>query len=813
VLGRTDCLHDWIYARCREVEAAPDDHIDIWAREHYKALDVKTPVWTPHGWLEHGELKPGCLVYAPDGRKVKVLANTGPMLGADCFQVGEVLAAGDHLWPHQRKRRTRVASSQCRKISYRTEIKRTADVQSLCLNFSEPLEGTPLDPRVPHPYVLGAWLGDGSTGSTRITQSAADAPEMEAILRTCGARVSSQRHSNAVMLRIGTGQKGDRGSSDFSTALKKLGIYRSKAVPHAYLVAPPQERLALLQGMMDTDGTVDKRGTATFVNVNESLADALALLVRSLGFRASKRRHTVLYKGKRRPFFQVSFQAYQGRWCPFRLARKAARCLTGERTRRLFSPVPVPSVPVNCIQVEGGLYLAGEQLLPTHNSTIITFAGIIQEILRNPEQTTAVFSHTKAIAEKFVSQIKLELERNLLLRAAFPDILYENPARESERWSVQKGLVVKRKSNPKEGTLEAWGLIDGTPVGAHFMLRVYDDVVVPASVNTPDQIMKTTEGWSMSSNLGAAGGRVWYIGTRYHFADTYQEIMNRKAAIPRIYPATDNGQKDGNPVLFSEREWDKRKLNMLDSTLACQMLQNPLAGSQRMFNTADLQVYEVRPRTLQCYLLCDPARSKKKTSANTAMVVIGIDAAGNKYLLDGYDHKMDLMERWLRFSELYDKWSREPGVVGIIAGYESFGARADLDYFQERQRLEANHFEIIELEWPESGEVGKDDRVQRLVPDIRGKRFYLPYPTDEERLTRLQRSMVGAGYDYRVARPIRRLDEEDRIYDVAERLRIQMSLYPFGGRKDLIDATSRIYDAHPIAPEAVDQRSLEPDDV
>lgn len=447
-----------------------------------------------------------------------------------------------------------------------------------------------------------------------------------------------------------------------------------------------------------------------------------------------------------------------------------------------------------------------------YKSTIITFAGCIQEILRNPEITISIFSHTKGIAEKFVNQIKLELEKNELLKAAFPDILYIDPAANSERWSLQKGLVVKRKGNPKEGTLEAWGLIDGTPIGAHFMLRIYEDVVVPSSVNTPEQIMKTTEGWSMSSNLGTAEGRVWVVGTRYHFADTYQEIMDRGAAVPRIYPATVDGKKEGQPVLLSPAAYAK-KLNemILDSVIACQLLLNPLAGSQRMFNTTDLQVYEVRPRTLQCYLLCDPARSKKKRSANTAMVVIGIDAAGNKYLLDGFDHKMDLMERWLRFSELYDKWIREAGVVGVIAGYESFGARADLDYFHERQRIEGNHFEIIELEWPEQGEVGKDDRVQRLVPDVKGHRFYLPYPTEDDRLTRLQRSMVGAGYEYRVARPIRRVDEEGRIYDVAERLRIQMSLYPFGGRKDLIDATSRLYDANPIAPEAIDQQSLEPD--
>lgn len=445
-----------------------------------------------------------------------------------------------------------------------------------------------------------------------------------------------------------------------------------------------------------------------------------------------------------------------------------------------------------------------------YKSTVITFAGVIQEVLRDPEITIGIFSHTKAVAEKFLTQIKQEFEQNQLLQWAFPDVLYTDSG-ESPRWSVQKGLIVRREGNPKEGTIEAWGLVDGSPIGAHFKLMVLDDVVVPESVTTPDQIMKTTEAWSMSSALSTEGGRIWIIGTRYHFADTYATVMERKAAKPRIYPATTDGTKEGEPVLFSREEWGKRKTKMLDADLACQMLCNPLGGKQRMFNTEDLQVYEARPRTLMGYLLCDPARSKKKDSANTAMVVIGIDAAANKYLLDGFDHKMDLMERWQAFSQLQEKWVGAPGMIGLTCGYESYGAQADLDYFQERMRVEGNYFEIIELQWPNDGTESKRDRIQRLVPDVKGKRFYLPYPTDEERLTKLQRSMVAAGYDYRVARPIRRLDENKKIYDVTDRLRLQISLFPFGGRVDLLDATARIYDASPAAPEHYDQTALEPD--
>jgi len=446
-----------------------------------------------------------------------------------------------------------------------------------------------------------------------------------------------------------------------------------------------------------------------------------------------------------------------------------------------------------------------------YKSTIITFAGMIQEVLRNPEITIGLFSHTKPIAKGFLAQIQRELESNENLIAVFPDILYRNPAKDSPSWGLDNGLIVNRQSNPKEATIEAHGLVDGQPTSKHFQLLVYDDVVTRESVNTPEQIQKTTEAWELSDNLGTAGGRKWIIGTRYHYADTYAEIIKRGAATARIYPATHDGTMDGRPVLFTPTEWARRVRDQGEATVACQLLANPLAGHQRMFNVNDLQVYEVRPLTLMAYLMIDPARSVKKESANTAMVVIGIDHAGNKYLLDGIDHKVDLMDRWKWMRDLWWVWRQAPGIVGIHVGYERFGAIADLDYFKERMKIEKVNFDIVELEWPRDGERSKHDRVQRLVPDIKGHRFYLPYPTDEQRLTKLQRNMMGQGYDYRLARPILRRDENGNKYDLTERFRTQVSFFPFGGLVDVIDAVSRIYDCDPITPEYVDQQSLEPE--
>jgi hypothetical protein len=446
-----------------------------------------------------------------------------------------------------------------------------------------------------------------------------------------------------------------------------------------------------------------------------------------------------------------------------------------------------------------------------YKSTLITFAGVIQEILRDQEITIGLFSHTKPIAKGFLAQIQRELEANENLKAVFPDVLWADPVRDAPAWSLDAGLIVRRAGNPKEGTVEAHGLVDGQPTSKHFNLLVYDDVVTRESVNTPEQIQKTTEAWELSDNLGVAGGRKWIIGTRYHYADTYSEIIKRGAAVARIYPATDDGTMDGQPVLFTAAEWARRVRDQGEATVACQLLANPLAGHQRMFNVGDLQTYEVRPLTLMGYLLVDPARSVKKDSANTAMVVLGIDAAGNKYLLDGIDHKVDLMDRWRWMRDLWERWVAAPGLAGLHVGYERFGAIADLDYFKERMRIEKLSFDIVELEWPRDGEKSKHDRVQRLVPDIKGHRFYLPYPTDPERLTRVQRNMQDQGYDYRIAQPIERLDENGQKYDLTERLRLQVSYFPFGGRVDVIDAVSRIYDIDPVVPEAIDRTSLEPE--
>jgi len=800
--GRKDALHPWIYERCREVERAKDNYLDLWAREHYKDLADDTPMLTANrGWVTHGSLVVGDKVYAPDGSAVTVLALSDRYTDSECYKVtfsdGATLTAGaGHLWKVRQKVRRRVANGRAVEWVEHVIPTHTLDSRDDVGTLLAPIVGQTQQLPI-HPYLLGVWLGDGHSNSGRI----------------CG--IDNEIFDKVESLGYSFGKLNLRDASRFRTQtvkgisheLRALGILNNKHIPDIYLNASVHQRMELLRGLMDTDGHCNDRGTATFVNANRLLAKQVYELATGLALRPRCRE----YQNNKSGFMQVSMQAHTDR-NPFFLQRKASRAIQPSKhrlCRTVVSVEPINSVPTRCIQVEGGMYLAGRELIPTHNSTIITFAGTIQEILINPDITIGIFSHTKGIARKFFRQIRTEIETNKTLLAAFPDILWENPSREAPRWAEETGLVVKRSSNAKEATLEAWGLVDGQPTGAHFGLRIYDDVVAPESVTTPEQIAKTTAAWELSDNLGMVGGRKWHVGTRYHFGDTYNDILTRGALQARLHPATDNGQPDGKPVLLTPEQWEEKKTIQGPATIACQMLQNPVAGQQAMFDVTDLQEYEIRPSTLNVYILVDPARSKKRGSANTAVAVIGIDAGRNKYLLDGLNHRMDLKERWQAVRDMRKRWLGQTGVQSVFVGYEAFGAQADLDYFHERMEVEAYSFPIEELRWPSDTDGSKDDRVQRLGPDLRSHKFYIPKDTKD--LTSDQRRMLDIGQSYRIAKQIKARDSENVLYDLTKHFKEQVMFYPYAALKDLIDAASRIYDMNPRPPVIINEADLEPE--
>jgi len=362
-----------------------------------------------------------------------------------------------------------------------------------------------------------------------------------------------------------------------------------------------------------------------------------------------------------------------------------------------------------------------------YKSTIITLAGSVQEILRDPEITIGIISYNNNLAQTFVDQIRRALEHPTLT-ALFPDILWQKPP--SLNWSKQKGLVVRRKSNPKEPTVYGFGLTDGQATGMHFRLRIYDDVVVPSSVSTPDQIAKTTEAWELSRALGTAeSARAWHAGTRYHMSDTYSEILRRGSATERRRLCID---ENGNPTLMSKETLEEMRNTMGPTTWAAQMMQDPLGSGNKTFNDDWWNVYLTQPERarLRVAIIVDSANSKRKTSDFTTMWVVGLGADLNYYVLDGIHDRMNLSERTDALFALVKTW--RPDCVF----WEQVGAMSDAQHVKLEQDKRMWHFRIEEL----NQKIPKNDRIRWLEPTFKNGRIWMPVKL-------LKRQIDGADKD------------------------------------------------------------------
>jgi predicted phage terminase large subunit-like protein len=375
-----------------------------------------------------------------------------------------------------------------------------------------------------------------------------------------------------------------------------------------------------------------------------------------------------------------------------------------------------------------------------YKSTVITYAKTIQDILADPELTIGIFSHTRPIAKAFLRQIKQEFEHNERLKRWFPDVLWGNPVKESPKWSEDEGIVVKRKSNPKEATVEAWGLVDGQPTSKHYGMMVYDDVVTRESVTTPDMMEKTTSAFELSDNLGARGGRRRFIGTRYHYNDTYRTIMERGIASPRIYAATKDGKVDGEPVFLTREELATKRRTQGPYTFGCQMLLDPTADDKQGFKEEWIRFAATDTRGHNLAILIDAASSKKKDSDYTAGWVIGLGPDRKVYVHDMIRDRLSLTER----AALLMAWHRKYQPMAV--GYERYGMMGDVEHIRDLQERENYRFEITEV----GGMMSKVDRIRRLIPWFEQGRIYL-HPkiakTDYEgRTIDLTRSFINDEY-------------------------------------------------------------------
>ena len=314
---------------------------DLAARLEGKALGLDTEVPTPRGWTTMEHLEAGDEVFDHAGAATRVMGATDVMTDRPCFEVllsdgSRFVADAGHLWvTRTRSERVRGDRGRSRTTAQLAATLRVGREWNHHIAMAGPAQYANRDDLPVDPYVLGVWLGDGTTTPTT-TITTADQQGLNSMLR----------------------------------ADPLLG---DKHVPQPYLTAGPAQRLALLQGLMDSDGYADEAGRCEFVSTLEHVSDAVVELAASLGMRPVKRKKRVTLRGVEcAPAYQVTFVPHLP---VFRLQRKLDRLTTERRQSRFRAVVAVravPSVRVRCIQVESpsGMFLVGRTYVPTHNSSL-----------------------------------------------------------------------------------------------------------------------------------------------------------------------------------------------------------------------------------------------------------------------------------------------------------------------------------------------------------------------------------------------------------------------------------------------------------
>jgi replicative DNA helicase len=321
-----------------------------------KALALDTPLPTPSGWTTMGQVQVGDQLLGADGRPITVTAATDVMNDRPCYEVTfddqtRIIADAEHQWvtttradrryAHQFSRVDGADSSPDCRVG--ASVRTTREIAgTLCrsdrrgYNHAVPV-ATALDlPSaalpVP-PYVLGAWLGDGHSAQAMFME-----PQI----------------------------------------LRKLGVLSNKHIPAGYLRASEQQRRALLAGLLDTDGTVNRAGSVQFTSTSPELAADVRELIVSLGYRCGLGRERVGGRsGASSTACTITFTTTDD---VFRLTRKRethrqrrpAKTAPRAHQRMVVGVREVPSVPVRCVQVDApdSLYLASRSMIPTHNSTL-----------------------------------------------------------------------------------------------------------------------------------------------------------------------------------------------------------------------------------------------------------------------------------------------------------------------------------------------------------------------------------------------------------------------------------------------------------
>jgi predicted phage terminase large subunit-like protein len=567
-----------------------------------KALAFETPVMTRNGWKQHGDLTIRDEVLAPNGQFVKVLA-IHPVCGMEyevSFSNGEkIICHGNHEWTVFNRHRQKQEVLETRAmIAGGIESGGTGRGHRYhyMLPNRTPIHGTekalPVDP-----YTLGVWLGDGANRNPTICNAKTDKIIIDTILKNGYTMAWDTVHKDTGVHYYGF--------SELRQQLQSVGMCHSrrkvpKHIPSDYLTASIEQRLELLAGLLDTDGTlVSNERRYQFVTAEETLRDDFVSLISSFGWRCGVSQYQPAVSssgiGGKRPYWSVGFNP--NIHIPCRVERKRLFEFSEQRRIAITDIKPHTGAYGNCISVEGGEYLVGKTMLPTHNSTLCIFF-MTWLMGKKPDVANVMSGHSDKLTDGFYREVLSILtdKENYLWGDVFPAVRVVDNSAKNETIDLNR-----KKRFPTFTARSVGGTLTGAvEIGEGGCLYV-DDLIedLEESLN-PDRLQAKYDAYlNQLKDRKKEGAIELMVGTRWNVLDPLGRIHEQYADNPRyrfrVIPALNEQGKSNfeyqHGLGFSTAYYEDMKASIDDATWCAKYMGKPYVREGLLFPSDELRYY------------------------------------------------------------------------------------------------------------------------------------------------------------------------------------------------------------------------------
>lgn len=278
-----------------------------------------------------------------------------------------------------------------------------------------------------------------------------------------------------------------------------------------------------------------------------------------------------------------------------------------------------------------------------HLKSALVKINIIQDILKDPNIRIALYSATSGLAETMLKDVKSTI-RHPTLMTLFPEVVIP-PGKKDIQWekSTANMMTIRRDESegsvPQECQVEAYG-VGANIVGRHFDKHYYDDLVVPDYVSTQAQIDKLRDWYSYVQSILSPDGLEKMTGTRYHYSDLYNTVIEDKFYGKHVYvrQLETNGKFLYN--YFDAKKLAKLRKRMSSYILSCQYYNNPIAKEDQLFPPPHPTFGVLPEGEYTYYIAVDPAATTKVYSDETAFSVGAFDRDKNMlYIVESFGVK------------------------------------------------------------------------------------------------------------------------------------------------------------------------------